>query len=124
MSMTTSRYVEDVRKQIADGLEPNILTEARRTADRYIGRDGSEPSAEPTGPKKKRLSDAEHLIARFVFGTPIGSSYGNVERGHCIAALATITNLAEEELRRIFEPPSKPITPMPRPSTRYAKRPR
>ncbi|HPG02670.1 MAG TPA: hypothetical protein P5256_00215 [Beijerinckiaceae bacterium] len=82
-------------------ITPADIEAARRKADRYI-RPCVSPECFPS-PAARALTDDARMLARYLFGCPMASEYGGVERSKAIDALAALVGTTHEALAEEFD---------------------
>jgi len=75
------------------------LEAARRRADKYF----PAPADAPPRASVPMLTDDMRTIARYLFGAPMASEYGNVERSRAIDALARLVGAPYQVLADEFD---------------------
>ena len=80
-------------------LTKDQIEASRRKADKYF----PAPASAPAACRKAVLTDDMRIIARYLFGAPMASVFGNVERSHAIDALARLSGTSYEQLADDFD---------------------
>lgn len=93
----------------------------RQAGFKYIADPGTPPRQEILEMSSAIRPDDLRTVARFIIGTPMACTFGNVERHDAIDAFARLMGRHPDELRKEFDPtygvgrkPAPHLAPIPR----------